>query len=113
MFVYIFGYVNLKHRIWLLSAIICLGLYITSAIQLPLSAILKLNIFSIDWFFNLDIIPIGHIVTKCFVSLAVLSSPLYVLSSIPESISEIIFSSILVVTGISLIWTGGPKVKLL
>ena len=113
---FIYGYIKLKQRVWLISAITCLSLYAISIIQLPFVSILKLNmVFALSvlvGYFNLGVSQISHLLTKAFVSLAILSSPLYVLSGFPESISDIIFSSILVSIDMSLIWIGGSKVKL-
>ena len=56
---------------------------------------------------------IGLIILKVLMTLAVLVSPIYVLSLIPESLIEFIFSGILIVSGLLLVWAGKRPSKLM
>lgn len=111
------GYKLLHQKLLLLLSLVSVCLYGFLVYQSMWITFLQLNICYTGFYYvgcyPFKINQVGLIVIKILMTIAVLVSPIYVLSLIPESIIEFIFSGILIVSGLLLVWVGKRPSKLM
>lgn len=114
---FIYGYKHFKLRFFIVATILSVVAYFISLIFLPWIAILKLNmIFCLAYLmgsYPFVIKKIWLYACKGYCALALLASPFYVLSSIPDDVINYLFSFVVVVLSQYLLWCGKRPVKLM
>lgn len=111
------GYKLLNQKLLLLLSLISVFLYGFLVYKNMWVTFLQLNICYTGFYYvgcyPFSINRAGLIALKILMTFAVLVSPIYILSLIPESLIEFIFSGVLIFSGLLLIWAGKRASKLM
>ncbi|GAA6173930.1 hypothetical protein NBRC116592_36000 [Colwellia sp. KU-HH00111] len=112
---FIYGYKQLNKRFFAIAFILAIVVYFMSLVFYPWAAILKLNtVFCIAYLmgsYPFVIKILWFYIIKGYIGLIMVVSPLYILSDIPESNLEYLFSFIIIVLSQYLLWYGKRPVK--
>jgi hypothetical protein len=113
---FMYGYKYLQRRFFIVATILAIVAYLLSLSLLSWGVILKLNmIFCISYLmgsYPFKIKKFWLYFCKVYCCLAMLASPLYVLSNIPEDIIAYVFSAVIIILSQYLLWCGARPEKL-